>query len=115
MSGLLGMFGNKDKEEKAEQEKIGTAMKNLSDQIASLQQQGMGKDSEISRLKEELSELQGKAGNVGDAAKKQMQEMVKLLLRLSSIPRPDDAADDVVGLAERQAAPHQVVGQLRRQ
>ena len=75
MSGLLGMFGNKDKEEKAEQEKIGTAMKNLSDQIASLQQQGMGKDSEISRLKEELSELQGKAGNVGDAAKKQMQEM----------------------------------------
>lgn len=75
MSGLLGLFGNKDKEEKAEQEKIGTAMKNLSDQIASLQQQGQGKDSEISRLKEELSELQGKAGSVGDAAKKQMQDM----------------------------------------
>lgn len=72
MSGLLGLFGNKDKEE---QEKIGTAMKNLSDQIASLQQQGQGKDSEISRLKEELSDLQSKAGGVGDAAKKQMQDM----------------------------------------
>lgn len=31
----------------------------------------------------------------GAADKRQMQEMVKLLLRLSSIPRPDDAADAV--------------------
>lgn len=29
----------------------------------------------------------------GDASKAQVQEMVRLLLRLSSIPRPDDAAD----------------------
>ena len=31
----------------------------------------------------------------GGADKKQMQEMVRLTLRLSSIPRPDDAADAV--------------------
>jgi len=29
----------------------------------------------------------------GQASKKQMQEMVKILLRLDSIPQPDDAAD----------------------
>ncbi|MDW8058987.1 MAG: crossover junction endodeoxyribonuclease RuvC [Thermomicrobium sp.] len=32
-------------------------------------------------------------GGYGKAAKRQMQEMVKLLLRLPDIPQPDDAAD----------------------
>ena len=31
----------------------------------------------------------------GNASKRQVQEMVRLLLRLSDIPRPDDAADAV--------------------
>ena len=34
-------------------------------------------------------------GHFGGADKKQMQEMVRLTLRLSAIPRPDDAADAV--------------------
>jgi crossover junction endodeoxyribonuclease RuvC len=31
----------------------------------------------------------------GNASKPQMQEMVRLLLRLDNVPRPDDAADAV--------------------
>ncbi len=45
----------------------------------------------------------------GAADKRQMQEMVKMLLRLSSVPRPDDAADAVaIALA------HVQLGRLRR-
>lgn len=41
----------------------------------------------------------------GAADKRQMQEMVKMLLRLAAIPRPDDAADAVaIGLAHIQLA-----------
>lgn len=109
MSGLLGMFGNKDKEEKEEQEKIGATMKNLSDQIASLQQQGLGKDSEISRLKEELSELQGKAGGMSDAAKKQMQDMNS---RLAVAEADKQANELMLQNAQKQIA--ELQGQLQQ-
>ena len=42
----------------------------------------------------------------GGADKKQMQEMVRLTLRLSSIPRPDDAADAVaIAICDLYTAP----------
>ena len=73
MSGLNNLFGNKKaEEEKAEQERIGKAMQSLSDQIAELQRTNMGKDKELDRLREELSEAQGKAGGADAAARDAM-------------------------------------------
>jgi Bacterial SH3 domain len=71
MAGLFGLGG--DSKVKAEQEKIGKAMQSLSDQIAALQQQGKGKDGEISQLQAELAQAQALAG-AGDQAKKKLQE-----------------------------------------
>ena len=44
----------------------------------------------------------------GKADKKQVQQMVKLLLRLDQVPRPDDAADAVAcAITHCQAGPPQ--------
>jgi hypothetical protein len=67
MPGLFGLGGDKEKE-RAEQERIGKAMQSLSDQIAALQQQGKGKDSEIAKLEEELARAKAVSG-AGDQAK----------------------------------------------
>jgi crossover junction endodeoxyribonuclease RuvC len=39
------------------------------------------------------NEVKQAVAGYGSADKKQMQEMVRILLALSQIPRPDDAAD----------------------
>ncbi len=46
----------------------------------------------------------------GKADKKQMQEMIKILLNLDTIPRPDDAAD-ALGIAICQAHAGKVMGE----
>ena len=76
MSGLGNLFGNKKaEEERAEQERIGKAMQSLSDQIAELQRTNMGKDKELDRLREELSEAQGKAGSASTDARDQLNKL----------------------------------------
>jgi predicted RNase H-like nuclease (RuvC/YqgF family) len=78
LGGLNNLFGN-NKKEQEEQERIGKAMQSLSDQIASLQQTNLGKDKEIDRLREELSELQAKASGASGMSKADLQKLQSAL------------------------------------
>jgi crossover junction endodeoxyribonuclease RuvC len=52
------------------------------------------------------SEVKQAVAGYGGADKKQMQEMVRLTLRLDKAPRPDDAADAVaIAICHSYAAP----------
>ncbi|GAB4121995.1 MAG: SH3 domain-containing protein [Roseiflexaceae bacterium] len=77
MAGLFGIGGDKEKE-RAEQEKIGKTIQSLSDQIAALQQQGLGKDAEIDELKKDLARAELVA-EASDQAKKQLAKLQSAL------------------------------------
>jgi hypothetical protein len=77
MAGLFGIGGDKEKE-RAEQEKIGKTIQSLSDQIAALQQQGLGKDAEIDQLKKDLARAELVA-EASDQAKKQLAKLQSAL------------------------------------
>lgn len=52
------------------------------------------------------SEVKHAVAGYGKATKRQMQEMVRLILALDTVPRPDDAADALaVALCHAQTAP----------
>ena len=52
------------------------------------------------------SEVKQAVAGYGNADKRQMQEMVKLTLRLNKVPKPDDAADAVaIAICHSYAAP----------